>query len=350
MGQKIIVVGGGIIGASIAWHLHHQGAEVTVLDAGHANATDASFGWVNASYFANRDHYDLRWAGMRAWRDILPELGITPGAEGCLCWDQPDDVLQRQHDELSALGYPVDWVSGKNFRQMEPNIGLVPSRALYFPAEMVIDPARVAGVMLQAVQVLHGVQVRSIHDGTTLYTTAGVFSADKIVIAAGTKTVEILAPLGIHIPMRDSPTLVLRTQPVDRLCNHVLASPLGDVRQRSDGSFIMPADIHHQSTDTPLAALNVEDMQSKAMQRLHTLLPGVKLQAAGMTLAHRPMPQDGLPVVGLVHEDIYVAVMHSGVTLAAVIGSYAAAEVLSGTTNQTHNHLISFRPERFEGA
>ena len=51
-GKRIIVVGAGIIGASIAWHLAKAGAEVTVLEAGEPGgvATRNSWAWINASW------------------------------------------------------------------------------------------------------------------------------------------------------------------------------------------------------------------------------------------------------------------------------------------------------------
>ena len=50
--MKVIVVGAGIVGASIAYHLAAAGAAVTVLDAGAvgAGASAKSFGWINASF------------------------------------------------------------------------------------------------------------------------------------------------------------------------------------------------------------------------------------------------------------------------------------------------------------
>ncbi len=51
-GKRIIVVGAGIIGASIAWHLAKAGAEVTVIEADEPGgvATRNSWAWINASW------------------------------------------------------------------------------------------------------------------------------------------------------------------------------------------------------------------------------------------------------------------------------------------------------------
>ncbi len=53
--RQIIVVGAGIIGAAAAYNLQKSGAQVTIIDAGGANATSASFGWINASFFCRQE-------------------------------------------------------------------------------------------------------------------------------------------------------------------------------------------------------------------------------------------------------------------------------------------------------
>ena len=59
------------------------------------------------------------------------------------------------------------------------------------------------------------------------------------------------------------------------------------------------------------------------------------------------MPRDGFPIVGFAEgaPDIYVSVMHSGVTLSPVIGRLAALEILEGLEVQL---LSPYRYARFE--
>jgi glycine/D-amino acid oxidase-like deaminating enzyme len=54
--------------------------------------------------------------------------------------------------------------------------------------------------------------------------------------------------------------------------------------------------------------------------------------AEGHVVGQRPVPSDGFPVIGRAAgaSGLYVAVMHSGVTLAPAIGRFAAAEILTG--------------------
>ena len=77
-----------------------------------------------------------------------------------------------------------------------------------------------------------------------------------------------------------------------------------------------------------------------------------KLSGAGdasydhLTLGYRPMPRDRLPIVGFSpgNSNVYIAVMHSGVTLAAIMGRYVSHELMN---NNLIGELAPYRPGRF---
>ena len=66
-------------------------------------------------------------------------------------------------------------------------------------------------------------------------------------------------------------------------------------------------------------------------------------------MGERPVPLDGLPVVGAVPgaPGVFLAVMHSGVTLGPLIGQLLAQEILQGSLSPL---LSSFRASRFAEA
>ena len=68
-GPSILVIGAGIIGASIAYHLARRGARVTVIDRARpaGGATGQSFAWINASYRNPKPYYRLRIHGMQEY-------------------------------------------------------------------------------------------------------------------------------------------------------------------------------------------------------------------------------------------------------------------------------------------
>lgn len=82
----IVVVGAGIVGASIAWHLamDPSGPDVTIVaeDVG-GTATPCSFSWLNASWHNPRFYYDFRRRSIAGWRRLEKEV---PGLKDLVRW------------------------------------------------------------------------------------------------------------------------------------------------------------------------------------------------------------------------------------------------------------------------
>ena len=74
----IVIVGAGVIGASIAYHLAQRGAQVIILEKERpaSGATGKSFAWINASFSKRpRSYYELNFLGIAGWRRLELELG-----------------------------------------------------------------------------------------------------------------------------------------------------------------------------------------------------------------------------------------------------------------------------------
>src|SRR6201997_796445 len=75
--NRIVIVGAGIIGASIAYHLAKRGAKVVLVDAVRpgAGATGKSLGWINATFSKRpRAYFDLNCEGIAEWHRLDDEL------------------------------------------------------------------------------------------------------------------------------------------------------------------------------------------------------------------------------------------------------------------------------------
>ena len=95
--------------------------------------------------------------------------------------------------------------------------------------------------------------------------------------------------------------------------------------------------------DEPLRAWH----GTRVLDKVKAFLPGARAASLDhVTLGFRPMPTDGFPIVGAVPgvADIYVAVTHSGVTLAPVLGEDVRRELLD---EQRIDELEPYRPDRF---
>lgn len=93
--EKIIVIGAGLVGASLAYELVRRGREVTVIEAElpAGQASGRSFGWINASFALNDAHFALRVAGMAAHERLSSALPGFHRVSGCLWWEEQGKPL-----------------------------------------------------------------------------------------------------------------------------------------------------------------------------------------------------------------------------------------------------------------
>ncbi len=350
---QTLIIGAGITGAALAWQLSQRGETVTIVST-HAEgglASTASFGWLNASYFLSHPHYHLRHEGMAAHRRLTAALpGLPTTWQGCLWYEATGAAQDETASDLAALGYRVDRLTRAQIAARLPALGPVPETALFFPDEGVSDPATLARALIAAcgAKVIRAtVEAVTTAQGkaTGVQTDAGPITADRVVLATGTGTPALLQPFGFTLPMLKRPGLMIATNPLPPICPVILATPDQEVRQDAMGHLHAPASAGHQS-DSAEALGSFPVVVNATLQRLRALFPGHDIHFAHQAMAMRPVPGDGLPVVGQGPiPGLWVAVMHSGATLAPVVAEVLAKEMAEGTESPL---LTSFRPARFQ--
>ncbi|PVA06035.1 NAD(P)/FAD-dependent oxidoreductase [Thalassorhabdomicrobium marinisediminis] len=351
--MRVIVVGAGIIGASVAYALSRRGCDVTVIDGGLPAASEASFGWINASFYADAAHHRLRVAGMQAHEALqtaLPDLPIR--RTGALCFEEQGAAMARTAADLAALSYGVKTLDAARIAELEPALAQVPQAALRFDAEQAAEPAAMAQRLLAAsgARLVRGLRVAGVtarETVTGVRTQVGDLPADRVVIAAGCGAPEILASVGVRLPMLTRPGVLVTTQQHAPRLNHILVTPHGELRHLPDGRLLASAVANHQGDDAEKVEETPEQIGARVMDWLRPLVGAPDLQWAQVALAHRPVPEDGLPVIGHAGpQGLHIAVMHSGVTLAAITGQVTADEV---TGAGGHDALLApYRPARFQ--
>jgi D-hydroxyproline dehydrogenase subunit beta len=358
--MKVIIVGAGIVGACIAERLAASGQNVTVLDGGLAagHASGRSFGWINASFFLNEAHFHLRVQAMEAHRRLQgrhPQLQTRwPGA---LWWDHDEAATEAQARLLLGLGYGVERLSRDAIKRAEPLIAAPPPLALAFQDEGAVDAADLSRALLN-LAAAHGSSivlgtpvVRLLTAGGRVNgvgTANGQAFADHVVLAAGCATDQLLATVGTVLAIGASPGVLNLTAPISDKLHRIIAGPHAEIRQQDDGSLMIPSRANHQSTEDRPSIADANEVAGASMEGLaaaRDLLPGVAMSVAASITGHRPVPPDGLPVVGHVPgiEGLSVAVMHSGVTLAPLVGEVVARELHGGDGRFLGT---GFRPDR----
>jgi glycine/D-amino acid oxidase-like deaminating enzyme len=352
--MKVVVVGAGVIGASIALALSRAGIAVTVVDAGLPAASSTSFGWINASFYADTAHHRLRAASLEAYGRLMRVLPTaTVSTCGALWWEAQGEALTDMQTSLNALGYPVEKLTREQAETLEPDINGLPPEVLRFPNEGCADVASLADAMLHisGARVVSGVRVNSIAltGGAVsgVETTIGRIDADQVVVAAGNGAPSVLETVGVKLPMLTRPGLLVTTKPVTARIRSIMVTPHGEARQLSDGRILASAVVNHQGDESSEVTETAEDIAVRVLGWLEQMIAGENLEWDRLAFAYRPVPQDGLPVIGASGPNgLHIAVMHSGVTLAAIVGEAVAAEVRG---QGGYDVLLSpYRPYRFQ--
>lgn len=351
--KRIIIVGAGIIGASIAWHLARAGAEVTVVDAGETGgvATRNSWAWINASWGNPETYFRLRTRSMAEWRRIDREV---PGLEvswcGGLLWDLPAEKLEAYAAEHASWGYGIRRVNRQEVLRLEPGIKQPPEFALHVAGEGKVEPLAAALAFLSGAEalgatVLRNSPVRWLEEkngrvvGVSI--NEGVLAADEVVIAAGAGAGALLESIGFSYNITAPAGLLVHSKPTGELLRTLLMTPELHVRQTSEGRLVAGADFAGDDPgDDPLGAAAV------LYQKVKDMVIGADGVAMEFhTVGFRPTPGDGFPMIGRPQnrEGLYLAVMHSGITLAPAAGLFTAAELIEDRRDPL---LALYHPDR----
>ena len=352
----IIVIGAGIVGASLAYHLSRKNVSVTLLDKAAkpaAGATEKSFAWVNVAHDAPETYLHLRQQAIADWHRVETafEGKLSSNWSGALTWyDEPAKTARIEQRLLSA-GYAVRLVDQAEIRRLEPNLRTVPAQALFAENEGVIEPITATELLVSAAQaagthVRLGTEVlRLTFNGeriTGVVTSNGSLAADSVVLAAGASATALCQLLGLRLPLVASPAILLDFHTTQAFVNRIVSMPGMEIRAVSATQLVAAEDYVDGFGKNSPSAIGRRTLQAIKEQWRNA----EAITLASANVGQRPMPSDGLPIVGRVTHiaGLYLSLMHAGVTLAALVGRLVAAELVSG---QDEALLATYRPKRF---
>lgn len=351
--KQVIVIGAGIVGASIAWHLSRAGAQVTVIadSAAGGIATPNSFAWINASWGNPEPYFRLRTRAMAEWTRLAHDVpGLPLSWCGGLCWDLPAAEMETYVAEHSAWGYGIERVDRAGAAHIEPNLAELPDFALYVAEEGVAEPVAATKVLLADAE-RHGARIIASTvtalvqtDGRTtgVDTSHGLMAADEVVIAAGVGSPDLAATAGISLPIETPPGLIVHSRPHKRLLNGLVLGERLHMRQTAEDRIIAGSDFGGADPG--------KDAEATAHELFAALKASLRdsngLELDFHTVGYRPTPIDGFPIIGRAEgmAGLYIAVMHSGITLAPAVGLFAAREILDGERDPL---LVPYGLDRF---
>jgi glycine/D-amino acid oxidase-like deaminating enzyme len=314
--KPVVVVGGGIVGACVAYQVARAGVPLAVIfrDGG---VTARSFGWIGGTGGEwPGGAGDLRPFVLADWRDLS---AAVPGVQ--VRWS-------------GSVTWPGGGVSGRDIARLEPHLRTFPTSSCCIPDDGSVDPVEVTRALLLAARELgarlvSGATVTAVHDGEVV-SSAGRHPASTVVVAAGTGTSLLCPP----VPVPASPAFLMRVRAPAGLVRTIVGTPAFDVREAADGMLLATAPLGADRTWAGLRAL-----AGRTVEELRAAFgPGLRL--VDWTVGDRPMPPGG-PVIGPVSPGVYVAVMHPGICLAPTAGRLVAQEITGGGPAP---ELVSCRP------
>src|SRR4051812_40583538 len=206
--REVVVVGGGAMGASVAWHLRQLGVDDVVLlerDSLAAGSTSRSAGGIRAQF---SDELNIRIA-LRSLQEFGQMDGIDFRQYGYLfLLDRPEDVTTfREALELQqGLGVPSRELSIEDALAIVPQVdpeGLL--AATYCELDGYASPESVVQWYARGLNVRQGCEVTGIRveDGRVagVETTKGSISCGVVVCCAGAWSREVAAMAGVELPV-----------------------------------------------------------------------------------------------------------------------------------------------------
>jgi glycine oxidase len=355
----VLVLGGGVIGLSVAWLLRERGMSVTVLErdtAGRgtsyvaagmlAPVAEAEFG------DGGRRQLELGMRSAQMWPEFAARLEALAGSRvglmstGTLLVARDQDEareLERQIAFRDSLGLRARRLRPSQARELEPALAPTVRLALEAPEDHSVDPRLLLAALARACAA-SGVQLRehapvarvesSAADRVTGVTLSdGQFvAAPHVVLAAGAWVDQIDGlPADARVPVRPVKGQILRLRDPagPGLLRRVIRFEGGYLVPRADGRYILGATVEERGFELAPTAGGVFELLRDA----HELVPGVsELEIEELCVGLRPGTPDNAPAIGpgALEGLTWAAGHHRNGILLAPLTAELVAEVLAG--------------------
>ncbi|MDQ4058779.1 MAG: glycine oxidase ThiO [Actinomycetota bacterium] len=364
-----VVVGGGVIGASIAWRAAQRGLAVAMVDPhpgrGASWAAAGMLAPVTEVHYGEEELLALNLTSSASYRQFVAELseasGRDPGYAECgtltVARDADDNAaLESLFEFQRGLGLDVQRLRGRECRRLEPALAPSTRGGILVSGDHQVDNRALVDALLIAAERsgVHVVRRRAESVELAHERVAGVRLADgerigcsSVVLAAGATTAPVEGlPPGVAPPVRPvkGQLLHLRGPAETRLAMRNVRGLDAYIVTRSDGRVVIGATVEERGFDERVTAGGVHDLLRAGFE----LLPGVtELELVETSVGLRPGTPDNAPILGKSEvEGLVIATGHyrNGVLLTPIT-SEAISELL--VTGDPPKLIEAFSPRRF---
>ena len=364
----VVIIGGGVIGCTIAYQLSKAGVKVSLIERDEiaAEASRAAAGLLSPAEVLTGPKVvaDLFLASWSMTAEVVTEIEATSGVQveyfqtGALhvLQDLDDQTTLKRFAEIwQAQGAEVQWLTGDQIYEYEPLLDHILDAALYVSDTVSIRPrlmtrayaeaARKYGANFFEHMEVTGFQQQSERVIGVQTAHGRTIPCDCVVVAAGAWSEQVGSWLGLNIPVFPERGQILSLrQPATPLKHTIIGNGIYIV-PKIDNTIYVGATIEQAGFDKSNTAGGIASLLSSAIQ----LVPRLEhAEIVDIWSGLRPWSRDAYPILGKAPgwENVMLATGHGpgGFELSAITGKSIAELITSG---QTPTLIQPFGLERF---
>jgi glycine/D-amino acid oxidase-like deaminating enzyme len=357
-GYDFAVIGGGLVGAAIAFGLCDGKRRVALLDEGdialRASRGNFALVWVQSKGLGMPDYAQWTRRSSDAWQGLAEQLkretqiDVAFSRRGGFTLCLSDAELQARSEQIKRLhnqsDLPYEILDHAQTKARLPLIGPGVAGSLFCPLDAHTNSLRLLralhlGFTRRGGSYLPHHAVTKIGDGFRLETQNGTIEALRIVLAAGLGNAALAPMVGLNAPVRPLKGEIIVTERTGPFLQH----PIVNLRQTDEGG-VMIGDSQEETADLRVRSGAIATMAARVLAMFPHL---AALNVVRSWAALRVMTPDGFPVYqqSPTHPGAFLAICHSGVTLAAAHAQHLAPMLEAGALDPS---LSSFSAKRFD--
>ncbi|SFB38622.1 sarcosine oxidase subunit beta [Lentibacillus halodurans] len=351
----VIVVGSGVVGSSITYHLSEErNKEILSIDkdfplSGTSGSTQA-WVWVHnktPAWYGELNMYSAELYSFLERKIGDVEYKRTGGIAPFFSEADREKAL-RLAEKQAEVGIKVEVLSRDEVLEKEPSLSRSIAGATYSKIDGNVNPFRLIELYIRAARkngakfsFYNPVMDITKENGLFKVTTQdGDYFSNQLVLAGGPWSKSLGKLLGIDVPIKQVRGQIVVTEPLRPFLSHTI----GGVRQADNGEVLIGYSKEEVGYDLRSTLDIVQDTARMAIDFVPAL---EKVNVVRCFSGIRVMPEDGFPILGGIPgiEKGYIAAMHSGITLSPLVGTLMT-ELLSG--GETSIDLERYSLNRFD--
>jgi glycine oxidase len=367
MKKDVIVIGGGVIGCSIALRLARAGLKVVVFERGRVGfeASRAAAGMLSPQVEAGSrgPFLDLCLRSRSMYRDFAAALTEASGVdveykdEGtlfvALC-DEDEREMGGWASWQTGAGLTLEQVPADSTRKLEPAVTEQATRAIFIPNDHQVENRRLMDALDIAarragVEVIEGQEVTALLIERERVTGIACgnrrFHAGAVVVAAGTWSSKLLEPVGLRVQITPARGQMIAVQAASVAIRCVLHSKRCYLVPRKDGRVLIGATVEYAGFHKAVTVQAMNSLLAAAIELVPSLEASEIIESwSGL----RPDTPDHLPIIGQGGiKNLLLATGHfrNGILLAPVTAEIITEALING---RAPDEIKPFGIERFQ--